>query len=95
MPQRDVFHDVVKIALIKDEWTITHAPFILPFGVHNLYIDLGAERAIIAAEKTGRKIAVEIKDHPRNLSPNTLSLSLLTVISKLKQLSMKHMNITK
>jgi hypothetical protein len=61
MPQRDIFHDVVKSALIKDGWTITHDPFILPFGVHNLYIDLGAERAIIAAEKTGRKIAVEIK----------------------------------
>lgn len=61
MPQRDAFHDVVKNALIKNGWTITHDPLILPFGVHNLYVDLGAERAIVAAEKEGRKIAVEIK----------------------------------
>ena len=26
MPQKDVFHEVVKIALIKDGWTITHDP---------------------------------------------------------------------
>jgi hypothetical protein len=60
MPKRDVFHDAVKQALIKDGWTITHDPYPLQFGEHRLFVDLGAE-APIAAEKDGRKIAVEIK----------------------------------
>jgi hypothetical protein len=60
MPKRDVFHDKVKHALIKDGWTITHDPYPLQFGEHRLFVDLGAE-APIAAEKAGRKIAVEIK----------------------------------
>jgi hypothetical protein len=60
MPQRDVFHEVVKQALIRDGWTITHDPYPLQFGESRLYVDLGAEGPI-AAEKAGRKIAVEIK----------------------------------
>ncbi len=60
MPQCDVYHEVVKNALIKDGWTITHDPLILPFGTCKVYVDIGAE-APIAAEKDGRKIAVEIK----------------------------------
>jgi hypothetical protein len=60
MPKRDIFHDVVKAALVRDGWTITHDPYPLQFGEHRLYVDLGAE-APIAAEKEGRKIAVEIK----------------------------------
>jgi hypothetical protein len=50
----------VKNALIKDGWTITHDPFALPFGIHNLYVDLGAEQ-MLAAEKSGERIAVEVK----------------------------------
>lgn len=60
MPQRDVYHDAVKNALIKDGWTITHDPYTLEFGRHKIFVDLAAE-APIAAEKDGRKIAVEIK----------------------------------
>jgi hypothetical protein len=60
LPQRDFYHDAVKNALIKDGWTITHDPLILPFGGRNVYVDLGAE-APIGAEKDGRKIAVEVK----------------------------------
>jgi hypothetical protein len=50
----------VKNALIKDGWTITHDPLILPFGGRNIYVDIGAE-APIGAAKDGRQIAVEIK----------------------------------
>ena len=32
MPQRDIYHDTVKNALIKDGWTIMHDPLVLPFG---------------------------------------------------------------
>lgn len=60
MPARDVYHDIVKAALIKDGWTITHDPLILPFRAQKVYVDLGAE-APMAAEKEGRKIAVEVK----------------------------------
>ncbi len=60
MPAKDVFHDVVKKALMKQGWTITDDPLIFRTGGVNLYIDLGAEK-ILAAEKNGNKIAVEIK----------------------------------
>ncbi|MEA5550564.1 XisH family protein [Anabaena cylindrica UHCC 0172] len=60
MSARDAFHNSVKIALQKDGWRITHDPLSISFGGVDLYIDLGAEK-LIAAEKNGEKIAVEIK----------------------------------
>ena len=57
---KDIFHNTVKIALQKDGWKITHDPYQLRCGVADVYIDLAAEEAI-AAEKEGRKIAVEVK----------------------------------
>jgi hypothetical protein len=60
MPARDRYHDTVKQALIKDGWTITHDPFMLRIGSKDLYVDLGAER-LLAAEKAGEQIAVEVK----------------------------------
>lgn len=60
MPARDKFHNIVRNAIIKDGWTITDDPLTLKFGETELYIDLGAEK-VIAAEKEGKKIAVEIK----------------------------------
>ena len=41
-------------------WTITADPLYLEFGGVDMYVDLAAEK-MIAAEKEGRKIAVEIK----------------------------------
>ncbi len=60
MPATDIYHNPVRNALIKDGWTITHDPYILTFGLRNVFVDLGAER-ILAAEKAEEKIAVEIK----------------------------------
>lgn len=60
MSKRDTYHTAVREALIKDGWIITHDPLTLPFGSRNVYIDLGAE-APFAAERNGRKIAVEVK----------------------------------
>jgi hypothetical protein len=57
---KDIFHNTIKIALQKDGWKITHDPYQLRYGVADVYIDLAAEEAI-AAEKEGRKIAVEVK----------------------------------
>lgn len=57
---RDIYHNNVRDALIKDGWTITHDPFQVEYGDADLSIDLGAEK-VIAAEKGERKIAVEVK----------------------------------
>jgi hypothetical protein len=60
MPARDIYHDAVKHALEKDGWTITHDPLKLKLGRKEMYVNLGAER-LLAAEKGGQKIAIEIK----------------------------------
>lgn len=60
MPNRDRYHEAVKNALIKDGWDITHDPLHLRWGKRDLYVDLGAEE-LLAAERAGRRIAVEIK----------------------------------
>ncbi len=60
MPARDIFHNAVKNALQKEQWIITHDPLSIDIGGVEMYIDLGAEK-LIAAEKEGKKIAVEIK----------------------------------
>jgi hypothetical protein len=51
---------IVRNALIKEGWIITHDPLTLPFGSDDIFIDLGAQ-APLGAEKEGQKIAVEIK----------------------------------
>ncbi len=48
----------VKNALIKEGWIITHDPLFIQFDDVEMY--LGAEK-IIAAEKEGQKMAVEVK----------------------------------
>lgn len=59
---KDIYHDVVKTALEKDGWTVTHNPYTIPKNIlgGKLEIDLGLEK-IITAEKGIEKIAVEVK----------------------------------
>jgi hypothetical protein len=57
---KDLFHQAVKTALIKDGWTITHDPLIIRIDRIKLEVDLAAEK-VFAAEKDGQKIAVEVK----------------------------------
>jgi XisH protein len=57
--KRDKYHDLVKIALEKEGWTITHDPYFIRLGRRKGYIDLGAE--MIGAERGLEKIAIEIK----------------------------------
>lgn len=57
---KDLFHDAVREALKKEDWHITDDPLTFQVGGVDLRIDLGAEK-LIAAEKEGQKIAVEIK----------------------------------
>ena len=60
MPARDLYHPVVRNALIKDGWTITADPYLIEYEDTKVYADLEAEMPI-AAERAGRKIVVEIK----------------------------------
>jgi XisH protein len=66
---RDLFHTIVKDALIKEGWQITHDPFPVDYGDVQMQIDLGAER-LIAATKDREKIAVEVKSF---INPSAIS----------------------
>ena len=65
MPRKDTYHEAVRVALEKDGWTITHDPLTVPTQGMDLYIDLGAERVVIGAERDGEQIEVEIKSLKR------------------------------
>lgn len=61
MSAKDRYHNAVRNALIKEQWTITDDPLKLKFEDEDeVRIDLGAEQ-LLAAEKGTEKIAVEIK----------------------------------
>jgi hypothetical protein len=60
MPAKDFFHNTVKTSLEKDGWIITDENLFIEVEDVDFYIDLTAEK-ILVAEKTGKKIAVEVK----------------------------------
>ena len=60
MSAKDLYHNIVKAALIKDGWEITDDPLTLAVGERDLYVDLGAEKLLIA-DRGSQKIAVEVK----------------------------------
>lgn len=57
---KDIYHELVKEALVNEGWTITHDPYPMEEWDPEWEIDLGAEK-IIGAEKENSKIAVEVK----------------------------------
>ena len=65
---KDLYHILVKEALIKEGWTITHDPYPLRDWDPDWEIDLGAEK-IIGAEKENQKIAVEVRERSKNNLP--------------------------
>ena len=94
MSARDIIHNSVKNALIKDGWIITHDPFTIQYKELKLSADLGAERPI-AAQREGKKIVVEIKsfvgrsavqDFKLALGQYNLYLGLLEVTAPDRQL---------
>ena len=94
MSARDIIHNSVKNALIKDGWIITHDPFTIQYKELKLSADLGAERPI-AAQRQGKKIVVEIKsfigrsavqDFKLALGQYNLYLGLLEVTAPDRQL---------
>jgi hypothetical protein len=60
MPRKDLYHQTVVAALLREGWTITDDPLRLVYGGRNLYVDLGAKR-LLGAVKESRIIAVEVK----------------------------------
>lgn len=71
MPVKDIYHENMKKALTKDGWTVTHEQMHLKWGAKDMYVDLGAEK-LMAAEKDGRKIAVEVKSFTGHSEMNDL-----------------------
>jgi hypothetical protein len=61
MPARDLYHNVVRSALIKDGWMVTHDPLPLRWDETQIYVDIAAERLLVAT-RADRKIAVEVKN---------------------------------
>ncbi len=58
---KDLFHNIVKEALIKDNWVVTDDPLtLLSRAEGGISTDLGAEKMIVA-ERELVKIAVEVK----------------------------------
>jgi XisH protein len=62
---RDLFHKAVRSALLKEQWDITADPLKIKIDGVKLEIDLAADK-VLAAEKSGRKIAIEIKSFLNN-----------------------------
>jgi hypothetical protein len=57
---KDFYHNDFRKALEKEGWIITHDPYVMNVDQIGYEIDLGAE-PLVAAEKDGKKIAIEIK----------------------------------
>ncbi len=66
---KDRFHSVVRTALEKEGWKITGDPYEITVDDIDFEIDLAAEE-LLAAEREGRKIAVEVKSF---ISPSNVS----------------------
>ena len=58
---KDKYHMLVRNLLEADGWQVTHDPYFLMLGKRRGFIDLGAERILLGAEKKGEKIAIEVK----------------------------------
>jgi XisH protein len=66
---KDFYHENVRKALEKDGWRITHDPYRIEIEEVTYNIDFGAE-PLLAAEKDGAKIAVEVKSF---VGPSTVN----------------------
>jgi hypothetical protein len=66
---KDFYHDNLREALEKDGWKVTHDPYQIEIEGVGYQIDFGAEQ-LIAAEKEGVRIAVEVKSF---MGPSTVN----------------------
>ncbi len=72
---KDIFHDTVKNALIADGWEIIAEHLRINLDGSPMYVDIAAQE-VIAAEKEGRKIAVEVKRFLESSPMNAFHTSL-------------------
>jgi hypothetical protein len=68
MPAKDIYHDAVRNALIKDGWRIVSDPYKIKYKDVELFADLAVEKTI-ASEQKELRIIVEIKSF---LSPSPM-----------------------
>jgi hypothetical protein len=61
LPAKNIHHDAVIAALQADGWMITDDPLRITYGDRSMYVDLGAEKTVVGAEKDNRRIAVEVQ----------------------------------
>ncbi|MGB3238532.1 MAG: element excision factor XisH family protein [Geitlerinemataceae cyanobacterium] len=80
MTAKDVFHDVLKVALEKEGWKITHDPLVLDGAEPELSIDLAAEKCSEVSQET-RKIAVSVKSFVRATSVLKYQLALVKFLN--------------
>jgi len=88
MARPDKYHDAAKNAIEKDGWIITHDPYNLRFDGKDYPVDLGAEK-ILAAERDGKKIAVEVKSFLRESTINEFHTALGQYINYLAGLEVQ------
>ncbi len=75
MPAKDIYHEAVKQALLKDGWQILKENYALEYGGDNLYADIAASKSI-AAERQNQRILVEVKSFLGRSFINDLELAV-------------------
>lgn len=60
MPAKDIYHNAVRFALVKDGWEILTEDYTLEYGGDRVFVDIAAEK-VIAATRQSQKILVEVK----------------------------------
>jgi len=89
MSRKDKFHEAVRRALEKENWLITHDPFIIQISeTVKLKIDLGAE-TILAAQRHTEKIAVEVQNFSTDSEISEFHTALGQYLNYLQALEMK------
>ncbi|MEY2978152.1 MAG: hypothetical protein RLZZ435_2291 [Cyanobacteriota bacterium] len=89
MSRKDKFHQAVRRALEKEDWLITHDPFIIQISeTVKLKIDLGAE-TVLAAQRNTDKIAVEVKNFATDSEISEFHTALGQYLNYLQALEMK------
>lgn len=75
MPRKDLIHDAVKNALVKDGWTITNDPFRIVYGDTDVYADLRITKT--EADTTlQRALVIEIKGFTQTSPIHDLEVAL-------------------
>ena len=75
MPAKDIYHELVHRVLVAEGWRITHDPYRIVVGRKNLFVDLGADK-IIAANRDGKRVAVEVKSFEGQSEVHDLEVAL-------------------